>query len=254
MGDSFFNKKNIIITGGSGKIGKSLVKYFSRYNSKIILPLRKVKEYGEKNIYVFKCDLSSENQLLNFSKNVLKKFKKVDIIINNAALDIDKSFYDVNLDEFTHLLKVNSIAPYLLSKYFSPSMKKNKFGKIINISSILEGRTIKNSLEYSMSKAALNALTRGLAVELGKYNININGVAIGGMRGKMTQVSDKKISERSGEDEDYDDWKVKREKIPLGRRGTFKEFTEVIIFLASEKSNYINGQTISVDGGITILQ
>ena len=140
-------------------------------------------------------------------------------------------------------------APYYICQKIIPYMKNMKFGKIINISSDLSVRTVKNATEYSISKAGLDALTRSIAVEYGEYGIRANTININGMKGYTTKVNE--ITDIfSKNDEDYDDWKQPKERIPLSRRGTFDEFVDVIEFLCSEKSNYITGVNIPVDGGI----
>ena len=121
--------------------------------------------------------------------------------------------------------------------------------RIINISSDLSMRTVKNATEYSMTKAGLDALTRSIAVEYGEYGIRANSVNINGMKGYTTKVNEC-TGIFSKNDSDYDDWKQPKEKIPLKRRGLFKEFVDVIEFLCSEKSDYITGTNLPVDGGI----
>lgn len=133
-------------------------------------------------------------------------------------------------------------------------MISNKSGTILNISSTLSVRAISNASEYSLSKAALCSLTRSIAVEFGKYNINSICLNISGMKGKLKDVNCSSNNLPSSNDEDYTDWKVKKEKIPLRRRGTFKEYSEIIKFLISEKAKFINGETIFVDGGINAQQ
>ena len=198
----------------------------------------------------------------------MRDFNKIDIIINNAAVDIDQPMIDTTKEEFEKIMKINLFAPYYICQKIIPYMKNIKFGKIINISSDLSVRTVKNATEYSISKAGLDALTRSIAVEYGEYGIRANTININGMKGYTTKVNEitdifskndvvcsgillvMLVCFRYKNDEDYDDWKQPKERIPLSRRGTFDEFVDVIEFLCSEKSNYITGVNIPVDGGI----
>ena len=132
-------------------------------------------------------------------------------------------------------------------------MINQKSGKIVNISSVLSKKTIINATEYSISKGALDALNRSLAVEYGKYNININGINIGGMKGKLNKVNEI-INFRSIKESDYIYSGIKNDKIPMKRYGNLQEYVNVILFLSSELSSYINGANIPVDGGILSQQ
>ena len=169
-------------------------------------------------------------------------------MINNAALDIDQPMINTSREDFEKIMRVNLFAPYFICQKVIPNMKENKFGKIINISSNLSMRTVKNATEYSMTKAGLDALTRSIAVEYGEYGITANAVNINGMKGYTTKVNENNVFSKN--DDDYDDWKQSKERIPLNRRGNFREFVDVIEFLCSNKSSYINGVNIPVDGGI----
>ena len=161
---------------------------------------------------------------------------------------IDTSILERYKEDFEKIMLVNLFAPYFICQKIIPRMKQNKFGKIINISSDLSMRTVKNATEYSMTKAGLDALTRSIAVEYGEYGITANSVNINGMKGYTTKVNEDILF--SKEDKDYDDWKQSKERIPLSRRGNFSEFVDVIEFLCSNKSSYINGVNLPVDGGI----
>lgn len=244
---------NIIITGANGKLGQNIVDRLMEKNKIIILSRDENKSYKifnqKTNIEIYGCDLKNYREISDVMDKIIEDYGRIDIIINNAALDIDQPMIKTSREDFETIFKVNSFAPYFLAQKILPVMIKNKFGKIINISSDLSIRTVKNATEYSMTKAALDALTRSIAVEYGEYGIISNTVSINGMKGYLTKVNEKKEI-MSKYDEDYDDWKQPRERIPLLRRGKFEEFVDVIEFLCSNKSNYITGVNIPVDGGI----
>lgn len=243
---------NIIITGGNGKLGQNIVERLQKYN-KIFLVTRDIKKtekiFNDKeNVYLYHCDLEKHSDIELCIQKIINDFKNIDIVINNAALDIDQPMIETTKEDFEKIMKVNLFAPYFICQKVIPNMKQNKFGKIINISSDLSMRTVKNATEYSMTKAGLDALTRSIAVEYGAYGITANSININGMKGYTTKVNENIIFSKN--DKDYDDWKQPKERIPLSRRGDFSEFVDVIEFLCSDKSNYISGVSLSVDGGI----
>ena len=244
---------NILITGANGKLGQNIVERLRKNNNIIAITrnLEKSKKIFSKleNVYLYYCDLQNYEEIDDVIKKILKDFGNIDILINNAALDIDQQMINTSKDDLELIFKVNTFAPYYLSQKILPNMIEKKFGKIINISSDLSVRTVKNATEYSMTKAALDSLTRSIAVEYGEYGILSNTISINGMRGYLTKVNEK-LDVFSKEDKDYDDWKQPKERIPLSRRGNFSEFVDVVEFLSSDKSNYITGTNIPVDGGI----
>lgn len=243
---------NILITGANGKLGQNIVDRLKNDNNIILLTrnLEKSRKIfkEDKNIKLYYCNLENYEDITNAVDKILKDNSRIDILINNAALDIDQPMISTSYKEFETIFKVNTFSPYFLCQKIIPNMMKNKFGNIINISSDLATRTVKNATEYSMTKAALEALTRSIAVEYGEYGIVSNTISINGMKGFLTKVNED--LNFSINDEDYDDWKQPKERIPLSRRGNFSEFVDVIEFLCSEKSSYISGTNIPVDGGI----
>lgn len=243
---------NILITGANGKLGQNIVNRLKKDNNIMLLTrnLEKSKKIfkEERNIKLYYCDLENYEDITNAVDKILKENSKIDILINNAALDIDQPMISTSYKEFETIFKVNTFSPYFLCQKIIPNMMENKFGNIINISSDLATRTVKNATEYSMTKAALEALTRSIAVEYGEYGIISNTISINGMKGFLTKVNEDLNFSKN--DEDYDDWKQPKERIPLSRRGNFSEFVDVVEFLCSEKSSYISGTNIPVDGGI----
>lgn len=249
-------KENILITGATGKLGQNIVKNLSsRY--KFLIVTRNIEK--TKNIFsgmdvdVIKCDLSLPKDVINTCRYIKDKYSNLYGIINNAAVDIDNELEVTKYEEYEYLFNVNVEAPYIIIKELIQVLLKNNVSKVINISSNLRRKTVKGATEYSMSKAAIESLTRSITVEYGSDGVNCNTVSIGGMRGRLTKVGESGRT-FSAKDEDYSEWKVKKDKIPMARQGLFVEFSNVIEFLLSRKSNYINGANIVVDGGINVLR
>lgn len=244
---------NILITGANGKLGQNIVDRLYKDNNVFILS-RSIDKSNQifgnkKNIYIYSCDLEKIDEINDSIEKIINKHNKIDVVINNAAVDIDQAMIETTKEDFEKIMKINLFAPYYICKNVIPNMINNHFGKIINISSDLSMRTVKNATEYSMTKAGLDALTRSIAVEYGEHGIRANTININGMKGFTTKVNEK-TDIFSKEDKDYDDWKLPKERIPLNRRGMFSEYVDVIEFLCSDKSNYISGVNIPVDGGI----
>lgn len=252
--DYNFLGKVVLITGGTGKLGKCLVKSFADCGAIVIFTSRNLKRAKKthnvnENIFPFKCNLEKIKDIEILSKFITKKFKRIDIIINNAAVDIDQTFLNTTDHQIKSLLGTNLLGPYYICKNLIKMMIKQNNGKIINISSVLSKRTVPNAMEYSMSKAALDSLSRSIAVEFGKYNIYANSVNIGVMPGMLNKV-DEVVKERSLDELSYKDWSVEKDRVPLRRRGKYNEYIQTVLFLSSDGSNFINGASIPVDGGI----
>lgn len=242
---------NILITGGNGKLGQNIVEKLKK-NNEIFLITRDIEKskkiFSNSKLHFYSCDLEIYQNIAETVEKIIKDFERIDIIINNAAVDIDQPMITTSKEDFEKIMRINLFAPYFICQKVIPNMIKNKYGKIINISSDLSIRTVKNATEYSMTKAGLDALTRAIAVEYGEYGITANSININGMKGCTTKVNESTLF--SKKDDDYDDWKQPKERIPLKRRGSFEEFVNIIEFLCSNKSDYITGTNIPVDGGI----
>ena len=216
-------KKTALVTGVSGGIGKSIKQSLMNEQIEVISPSRS------------ELDLSSSESINNFLTNLSKS---IDILVNNAGILKVGKHNDLSSSDFQEILQVNVIAPFVLMSKLSDSMKENKFGRIVNISSIWsqvsrEGRSI-----YSASKAAVDSLTRSFALELSSYNILVNSVAPG-------YVNTELIKKNNSQTElDY----IKK-NIPLGRFAETSEIANLVTFLCSEKNSYITGQVITIDGG-----
>lgn len=232
-------EKIILITGGTSGLGYATVKKLE--NCKIILTYNnnalKAESMKSENIDVFKCDMTSENDIKKLYNYVVEKYGYIDVLINNAAIAIDTLYEDKTKENFIKTLDTNLIGPFLLSRYFGDLMYQRKSGKIINISSTNGIDTnYPMSLDYDASKAGLISLTRNLALQYAPY-VLVNAVAPGWINTEMNKNLDN----------DFIDNETK--KILLNRFAEPEEIANVIKFLVSDDASYINNTVIRIDGG-----
>lgn len=232
-------EKIILITGGTSGLGYATVKKLE--NCKIILTYNnnalKAESMKSENIDVFKCDMTSENDIKKLYNYVVEKYGYIDVLINNAAIAIDTLYEDKTKENFIKTLDTNLIGPFLLSRYFGDLMYQRKSGKIINISSTNGIDTnYPMSLDYDASKAGLISLTRNLALQYAPY-VLVNAVAPGWVNTEMNKNLDN----------DFIDNETK--KILLNRFAEPEEIANVIKFLVSDDASYINNSIIRIDGG-----
>ena len=232
-------EKIILITGGTSGLGYATVKKLE--NCKIILTYNnnalKAESMKSENIDVFKCDMTSENDIKNLYNYAVEKYGYIDVLINNAAIAIDTLYEDKTKENFIKTLDTNLIGPFLLSRYFGDLMYQRKSGKIINISSTNGIDTnYPMSLDYDASKAGLISLTRNLALQYAPY-VLVNAIAPGWINTEMNKNLDN----------DFIDNETK--KILLNRFAEPEEIANVIKFLVSDDASYINNTVIRVDGG-----
>lgn len=245
--DNFKSLKNkiILVTGASRGIGRSISRALLDNGSKVIGISKKKNSKSiikSKNYYHFICDLSDENKIVETLNKIDKKFKYIDVLINNAGISIENTNLNKkNLEIFNETLKINLSAAYIFSYYLVKKFKQRKSGgTIINISSIGGELGFPNNPSYISSKTGLIGLTRSFARDYGRYNVNCNAVLPGYFK---TEMNKKSYSNRSK--------RLKRENLTmLGRWGELDELVSTVLFLASNGSKYITGQKIIVDGGI----
>ena len=246
------DRKNVLVTGSSRGIGKSIIIEFAKKGYDVIINYNKSeaealalkkdieKKYGVKAMTI-KCDISDEKEVVKMIDDIIFEFGKIDVLINNAAIENTSNFFDKNKETFMEVLSTNLIGTFLVSRSVSEYMLKAKKGRIINISSNnsinkFDGTTV----EYDTSKAGVNILTKIMAQELSPF-INVNGVA----PGWVLTDDNKKL------DQELNGCFVKSEsdKIYLKRFAKPEEIASVVLFLASDEASYINGEIIIVDGG-----
>jgi len=241
-----FENKIVIVTGSAQGIGKEIALEFSKKKAYVVLfdinqdlLLRTEKELSQySNVFSLSVDVTNlEDVEKNFNK-VIDKFKRVDILINNAGVTKDNLFLRLSENEWDKVLAVNLKGAFNCIKATLKFMIKQRYGRIVNISSVIGIMGNPGQANYAASKAALIGLTKSLAKELGSRNITVNAIAPGYIETPMTEKLDAKIKEQM----------LKR--IPLGRFGKPQDVAKAVLFLASPSADYINGQVLIIDGGL----
>ena len=235
--------KKVLITGATGGIGFCLVEKFSSYGCKILATgtneqkLNNLKEKFE-NIHTLKFKLDNHEKIEEFVETSSKELDGLDVLINNAGITLDNLSIRLTQENWKKVLDINLTSTFLMCKHAIKKMLKNKCGKIINITSIVGHTGNLGQANYSASKAGIIAFSKSLAIEYARKNININCVSPGFIKTEMTD----KINEEFK--------KNLISKIPSGNLGTGEDVSNCVAFLASDLSNYINGETIHVNGGM----
>ena len=235
--------KKILITGATGGIGNSLVEKFHNLGSLIVATgtneekLNKLKKKYPK-IIVEKFRLDEHNKIEEFVDKVYKNLNGLDVLVNNAGITLDNISLRLTEENWKKVIDINLTSAFLMCKYTIKKMLKNKYGKIINITSIVGHTGNLGQANYAASKAGILAFSKSLALEYAKKSININCVAPGFIKTEMTE----KINDEFK--------KILISKIPSGDLGTGEDVSNCVAFLASDMSKYINGETIHVNGGM----
>jgi 3-oxoacyl-[acyl-carrier protein] reductase len=235
--------KKILITGATGGIGNFLVEKFDNLGANIIASgtnEEKLNNLKNKfpNILTEKFKLDEHDKIEGFIEKVDLKLKGLDILINNAGITLDNLSIRLTEDDWKKVLDINLTSTFLMCKHAVKKMLKKKYGKIINITSIVGHTGNLGQANYAASKAGIVAFSKSMAIEYARKNININCVSPGFIKTDMTD----KISE--------DFKKILINKIPSGNLGTGEDVSNCVAFLASDMANYINGETIHVNGGM----
>jgi len=235
--------KKILITGATGGIGNCLVEKFNSLGSAIVATgtnenkLNNLKEkFSKINIEQFKLDNHAEIE--NFINKIDDKLGGLDVLINNAGITLDNLSIRLSEDNWKKVLDINLTSTFLMCKFAIKKMLKNKKGKIVNITSIVGHTGNLGQANYAASKAGIVAFSKSLAIEYARKNININCVSPGFIKTEMTD----KINEEFK--------KNLINKIPSGKLGTGEDISNCVAFLSSDMANYINGETIHVNGGM----
>jgi|TARA_B100000795_G_C22730544_1_gene411215 3-oxoacyl-[acyl-carrier protein] reductase len=236
--------KNIIVTGASGGIGNSIVDKFNENNANILATGTNIKKLEElkskfKNIKILPFDISQHDKIEDFINEATEELGgSLDAIVNNAGITKDNLTIRMRLEEWTKVIDINLTSTFLLSKYALKKMLKNKSGKIINITSVVGHTGNVGQANYSASKAGIVAMSKSLAIEYARKNININCISPGFISTNMTDQIDEKFKE------------LIISKIPANRLGMPEDVANAAVFLTSGLSNYINGETLHVNGGM----
>ena len=236
--------KNIIVTGASGGIGNSIIEKLNDHNSNILATGTKDEKLEElknkfTNVKTLKFDISQSDKIEEFLENACKELGgNLDCIVNNAGITQDNLAIRMSLDEWNKVIDINLTSTFLLSKFSIKKMLKNKKGKIINITSVVGHTGNLGQVNYTASKAGIIAMSKSLAIEYAKKNININCISPGFIKTAMTDNIDPKYKETI------------ISKIPSARLGEPADIANAVLFLASNQSDYINGETLHVNGGM----
>jgi len=236
--------KNIIVTGASGGIGNSIVEKLHDHGANILATgtrIEKLEELKEKckNIKILKFDISQHEKIEEFINNATEALGgSLDCTVNNAGITKDNLAIRMSLEEWTKVIEINLTSTFLMSKYSIKKMLKNKSGKIINITSVVGHTGNAGQANYTASKAGIVAMSKSLAIEYAKKNININCISPGFISTAMTDQIDEKFKEAI------------IAKIPSNKLGKPEDIANAVIFLGSDQSDYINGETLHVNGGM----
>ena len=238
-----FQNKKIIITGATGGIGGALVEKFTNLGGIVLATGTKnekleaiKKKYSSCKIKKF--DISEHSRIEEFIEDVALELGGLDILINNAGTNADNLSLRMKEEEWKKVIDINLTSTFLLSKFAIKKMIKNKSGKIINITSVVGHTGNLGQANYTASKAGIIAMSKSLAIEYAKKNININCISPGFIKTAMTDKIDDKFKETI------------ISKIPSARLGEPEDIANAVLFLASNQSNYINGETLHVNGGM----
>ena len=237
-------KKNIIVTGASGGIGNAIIKKLYKTGANILASGTRIEKLEElkknfENIKILKFDISQSDKIEEFIENATSELGgSLDGIVNNAGITQDNLAIRMNLEEWQKVININLTSTFLMSKFAIKKMLKNKSGKIVNITSVVGHTGNLGQANYTASKAGIVAMSKSLAIEYAKKNININCISPGFIKTAMTDKIDEKFKE------------VIISKIPSARLGEPDDIANAVLFLSSDQSDYINGETLHVNGGM----
>jgi len=238
-----FKNKKILITGATGGIGKALVKKFTSLEGNVLatgtksekLDLLK-KEFPEINILKF--DISEHSKIEEFIENVNSQLTSLDVVVNNAGITLDNLSLRMKDEEWQKVIDINLTSTFLLCKYAIKKMLKNKYGRIVNITSIVGHTGNIGQANYAASKSGMLGMTKSLAIEYAKKNITLNCVSPGFIQSNMTDKILESIKA------------VLTSKIPMSKLGSGEDVANTVAFLSSDAASYITGETIHVNGGM----
>jgi 3-oxoacyl-[acyl-carrier protein] reductase len=239
--------KTAFITGASRGIGKAIALKFAENNANLVLNATKLEnlkstedEIKKYNIdyLILEGDISKEQDVKSMANQAFEKFGSIDILVNNAGITKDNLIFRIKEEDWDRVLNINLKGAFFMCKVLARKMIKNKFGKIINITSVVGQMGNQGQANYVSSKAGLIGLTKALAREFASRNINVNAIAPGFIESEMTSNAESKILDEI------------KNSIPLGRIGIAENIADAALFLASSMSDYITGHILSVNGGL----
>tara|TARA_Y100000590_G_scaffold451123_1_gene591924 strand:- start:447 stop:1181 length:735 start_codon:yes stop_codon:yes gene_type:complete len=238
-----FKNKKIIVTGATGGIGREIVKRFVSLDGNVLatgtnlekLDLLK-KDFPK--IQVLKFDISDHLKIEEFIDNASTQLTGIDILVNNAGINKDNLSLRMNYDEWKKVIDINLSSTFLLSKYAIKKMLKNKYGRIVNITSVVGHTGNPGQSNYAATKAGIIGMTKSLANEYAKKNITINCISPGFIQSRMTDNIIESVKA------------VLTSRIPMARLGKGEDVANSVAFLSSDEASYITGETLHVNGGM----
>ena len=243
-------RKVVLVTGGSRGIGREVAEVYAENGYDVVINYVSdktdvegiKKEFSEKGVkcLLVKADVSKAEDVNNMAEEAIKEFGKIDVLVNNAGITRDTLLMRMSEEDFDKVIEINLKGTYLVTKAVTKYMMKKRNGSIINLASVVGVVGNAGQCNYSASKAGIIGFTKSVAKELASRNIRANAVAPGFIATDMTSVLSDSVKENINA------------QIPLKRMGTAREVAEVIYFLGSEKSSYITGQVINIDGGMVM--
>jgi 3-oxoacyl-[acyl-carrier protein] reductase len=238
-----FKDKKILITGASGGIGHALVKKFVSLNANVLATGTKTEKLDSlkkefPNINILKFDISEHSKIEEFVENVYSQLVGLDVLINNAGVNKDNLSIRMKEDEWKKVIDINLGSTFLLCRSAIKKMLKNKYGRIVNITSIVGHTGNLGQANYAASKAGIIGMTKSLAIEYAKKNITLNCVSPGFIKTRMTEniLESVKVMLTS--------------RIPMSKLGSGEDVANSVAFLSSDEASYITGETIHVNGGM----
>ena len=243
--------RTALITGGSSGIGEAMAEALGQAGARIILVARRKPQLeearerlGSKRVNVISCisaDLESLDASSVLAKEAITSAGQVDILVNGAGVNLRETFMEVSHESWSRQIHLQLSAPFFLTQALAPQMKKNQWGRIINISSLQSYRAFPNSTPYGAAKGGILQLTRAIAQEWSKFGITCNAIGPGFFPTALTApvFNNSELV------------KMHANRTAIGRNGEMSDIGGLAIFLASDASSYITGQTIMLDGGYT---
>ena len=238
-----FKNKKILITGATGGIGGALIKKFDSLGASILATGTNTEKLDQikkrhSSIKVKKFDISEHSRIEEFIENVTLELGGLDILINKAGKNIDNLSLRMKDDEWKNIIDINLTSTFLLTKYSIKQMLKNKFGRVVNITSVVGHTGNAGQTNYAASKAGIIGMSKSFAIEYAKKNITINCVSPGFIISDMTMNIAEKVK------------LYLTSRIPMGKLGTGEDVSNCVAFLSSDEASYITGETMHVNGGM----